>query len=458
MTVIRSMPVSVTAPPQDPPVEKPVEKAAPEPEPEKKRHWVRWIVILAVMLMVISSAVAGTGYYLARKAVADIPTVDLQRNTLAHANQGDVQNFLILGSDSRMDVDKSYGGSKIGGERSDTIMVLQLDPRRDKGIVLSIPRDTKVDIPGHGSDKINAAYSDGGTQLAVETVKSFTGLPIHHYIEVNFEGFTQVVDAVGGVDICVDQPIRDEMTGLDLKTEGCHHLTGEFALAYARSREAQVYEDGKWKAETSGDFGRIQRQQNFMRALMKKAISINAVGRFSELSKAIRQGVKIDEGLNFDKLMEVYGKFSSMTPEKVEMLSVPGEPQNIKGVSYVIAKEPDTTNLFHSLGAQKDTSSTPGQLVDANGNLAPQIQVKILNGTQTMGLAAEAASKLKSKGFFVTGAGDTKSTATTEIKYEKGAEAQAQQVKTALGAGNLVESKTSLDGNVVVYLGRDFRG
>lgn len=475
--MILSIPVSITAPPQDPPSEETKDSGASESgapdtgasdsgssdekgssDGEKKRHWLRWLIILAAMLLVVGIAAGGTAYYLARRAVADIPTVDLSRGTLASPAKGnEIQNFLIIGSDSRMDVDPSYGGSKIGGERSDTIMIAQLDPRRDKGVVVSIPRDTRVEIPGHGTDKINAAYAEGGVQLAVDTVKAFTGLPIHHYIEINFEGFSEVVDALGGVDICVDQPIRDQMTGLDLRSAGCHHLTGEFALAYARSREPLVYEDGKWRAETSGDFGRIQRQQTFMKALMKRAISVNAVGRWKDLSKAVSKGVRIDAGLDFDQFMALYGRFSDMTPEKVEMLSVPGEAETIKGVSYVIAKEPDTSNLFHSLGSSREDESVGGGSIDITSTTVSQVQVKILNGTATMGLAAEAANRLKQKGFFVAGTGDTRQMNATEIRYEKGNESKANAVKQALGVGHLIESKQPLEADVIIYLGKDYR-
>lgn len=454
----------MTSPPHDPPKDDTTgEPRAPERAPEKtetpprKRRWVRWLVILSCMLLVIGAAGAGAAYYLAKKAVSDIPTVDLNRGTLAaRGGATDPVNFLLIGSDSRLDVDDSYGGDEIGGQRSDTIMIAQLDPRRDKGIVVSIPRDTRVDIPGHGADKINAAYSIGGVQLAVDTIKEFTNLPIHHYIEINFAGFSDVVDAVGGVDICVDQPIRDKMSGLDLKEAGCHHLTGEFALAYARSRSPQIYEDGKWHDDTAGDFGRIQRQQTFMRALMKRAISVNAVGRWQELSKAVQKGVRIDEGLDFDKFMALYSKFAEMTPDKVEMLSVPGTAEMIKGVSYVVAKEPDTTNLFRTLGATRGGSTAGGEMIEISPSM--QIQVKVLNGTSTMGLGADAAALLKEKGFFVVGTGDAKHLVQTEIRYERSNEEKAKAVRDALGVGIIVESKQPLEGDVVVYLGKDYAG
>lgn len=462
------MTVSVTSPPHDPPREDVAGEAGtldsvansassvtPAPEARTRRHrWLRWLIIFSSMVLVLGAAGSGTAYYLARKAVSDIPTVDLSRGTLADRGGAmDPVNFLLIGSDSRLEVEENYG-SGVEGQRSDTIMIAQLDPRRDKGVIVSIPRDTRVDIPRHGPDKINAAYSIGGVQLAVDTVKEFTNLPIHHYIEINFDGFSEVVDAVGGVDICVDQPIRDAMSGLDLREAGCHHLSGEFALAYARSRSPQLFEDGKWREDTAGDFGRIQRQQTFLRALMKRAIGVNAIARWKELSKAVKKGVRIDEGLDFDQFFALYSKFADMTPDKVEMLSVPGTTEMIKGVSYVIAKEPDTANLFRTLGAARDNQSTGPDTIEISP--AMQVQVKVLNGTSTMGLAANAAALLKEKGFFVVGTGDTKYAAQTEIRYEPSNEAKARAVRDALGVGIIVVSKQPIEGDVVVYLGKDY--
>lgn len=455
--------MTVSAPPEDPPTEDVQEeeesasdasdesRTSGEP-PKKRRRILRWLAIFAALLVLITGAVAGAAYYLARRTVSNIPKVDVD---LSAPVRGDPENFLVIGSDTREEVDDDFGGRSVGGRRSDTIMVLQINPRIDKGIVLSIPRDTRVEIPGHGYDKINAAYAIGGPQLAVDTVTKFTGLKIHHYVEINFEGFQELVDAVGGVDICVDAPIRDKMSGLDLKEEGCHHLTGEYALAYVRSRHAEIYEDGRWKDDTAGDFGRIERQQTFIRALMKQAVSVNAVTRWREYAAAVEKGVKIDNGVNVNQFLELYSKFGEMTPDKVEMLSVPGDSEMIGGVSYVIAKQPEANNLFHSLGGEIEGMPGSSPLPTS----VQQIQVKVLNGTSESGLAQQWADKLKAQGFVILGTGSAKGVSKTQIQYRRGEEEKAKTVQQALGGiGVLIESsRGSTETAIVIILGKDAR-
>ena len=413
-------------------------------------------VFVAVALVAVT-ATAGFAYYLARQTVEDIPTVTVSRGTLAPVEAGQPQNFLVLGSDSREGQNSDFGSpSQVGGRRSDTIMLLQLDPRRLKGVVLSIPRDTRVEIPGHGFDKINAAYAYGGADLAIQTVSKLTGLKIHHYIEVDFSGFISVVDAVGGVEICFDAPIRDEKTGLDIRQAGCQRLSGEYALAYTRSRTPQIFENGRWVPDTSGDFGRIQRQQQFLKALMRQAISVNALARWRELAKAVSAGVKVDEGVDVESFIQLYRRFGDMSPDRVEMLSVPGEPKMINGVSYVVLKQPDANNLFYSLGGGPDYG-TPQPSRDALPRVV-QIKVKILDASGKAGLAESVSQRLRGQGFSVTGIVAQKPTSGTEVRYERGAEQYAKTVEDIVGPGaRLVYTTRALEGDIVLRLGSDLQ-
>src|SRR5699024_9025789 len=167
--------------------------------------------------------------------------------------------YLIAGSDSRGGESVSDDGT--AGARTDTIMLLHKAPGGNSYLV-SLPRDTLVDIPGHGGYKLNAAYSFGGAPLLVETVEDFTGLTVDHYVEIGFDGVSQVVDSVGHVNLCIDQDVDDERSGL-VMSEGCHDVGGEQALAFVRAR----YFD------PTADIGRQERQQQFISALMDRATS-----------------------------------------------------------------------------------------------------------------------------------------------------------------------------------------
>lgn len=177
-------------------------------------------------------------------------------DALSHAADTPGTTYLIAGSDRRDGEAVADDGTE--GARADTIMLLHKAPGGNSYLV-SLPRDTLVDVPGHGGYKLNAAYAFGGAPLLVETVENFTGLTIDHYVEIGFDGVENMVDAVGHVHLCIDQDVDDERSGL-VMTEGCHDVGGEQALAFVRAR----YFD------PTADMGRQQRQQQFVAALMDR--------------------------------------------------------------------------------------------------------------------------------------------------------------------------------------------
>lgn len=190
---------------------------------------------------------------------------------------GPVVNHLLVGSDSREGFDPSApdagaigGTGDVSGQRSDTIMLLRYDTGSGGVDLISLPRDLWVDIPGYRADRINSAYARGADVL-VRTVQSSLGLPVHHYVEVDFFGFKDIVDAVGGVEVCVDTPVRDTHSGLDLPTPGCHVLDGIQSLAYTRSRNYERLVDGSWQRDPTADLGRTERQRSFVEATVRTA-------------------------------------------------------------------------------------------------------------------------------------------------------------------------------------------
>lgn len=191
-------------------------------------------------------------------------------------------NWLLVGSDSRQglsdeDMQELGTGGDMGTGRTDTIMLVHI-PFGGEARLVSIPRDSYVTIPGYGENKINAAFVYGGPQLLTSTVEQATGLHIDHYAEIGMGGLAQLVDAVGGVEICVDQPIQDPMANLDVQA-GCQNMDGPTALGYVRTR-----------ATAQGDLDRVERQRKFFSALMGKITSpgtlLNPVRMISLINEA----------------------------------------------------------------------------------------------------------------------------------------------------------------------------
>ncbi len=200
------------------------------------------------------------------------------------------QTFLLVGSDSRegltKEEQKRLGTGSTAGRRTDTIMIVYV-PVGGKPALISVPRDSFVAIPGKGRNKINAAYAFGGPELLVQTVEANTGLRVDSYVEIGFGGFVNIIDALGGIEMCLPKAIKDRDSHINLP-KGCQNLDGTTALGYVRMR----------KADPRGDLGRVERQREMLAAVAKKAASpatvVNPV-RYWTLSNASTQAVTLDE-------------------------------------------------------------------------------------------------------------------------------------------------------------------
>lgn len=218
----------------------------------RKRHRCRnALVLLLVLLLVVTVA----AYFWVDSRIQSV-------DALSGAADTPGSTYLIVGSDSREGWD---GGDDTPGQRTDTIMLLH-KPESGPTALISIPRDSYVEIPGHGSNKINAAFSFGGAPLLVETVEGHSGLTVDHYLEVGFGGVEGIVDAVGGVELCYDEDVSDRRSNLEWEA-GCHVADGETALAFARMR----YSD------PLSDIGRVQRQQQVVGAVVDNVLSPSTV-------------------------------------------------------------------------------------------------------------------------------------------------------------------------------------
>lgn len=211
-------------------------------------------------------------------------------------------NYLIVGSDSRQGIDSSapdagaFLGEPVSGERTDTIMVLRM--QGSKSSLLSIPRDLWVKNPVTGEmGRINSVYQNGPAAL-VQAVRNL-GIPVHHYLQIDFVSFAKLVDAVGGITIELPYPARDTRSGLDLPKAGEVTLDGSQALAYVRARSYEELIGGSWRTDPTADLGRVERQRVFLQALMTEMAATRNPWTLARLASAMGGGMRIDDQLTY---------------------------------------------------------------------------------------------------------------------------------------------------------------
>jgi LCP family protein required for cell wall assembly len=254
-------------------------------------------LFLSIILFTGVIGTAGT-LVAARRAVDEVPRV-AGVSAVLDAVSGNLENYLLVGSDSRALGDPNTGDSNVTGSRSDTIMVLRLDTSTDEAALLSIPRDLYIETAIH-TGRINGAYNDGPATL-VQAVQQALSLPVHHYVEIDFFGFKALVEALGGVDVCFALPTRDLNTGLNIAAPGCHLLDGTQALAYARSRHyEELQADGEWHEDPTSDLGRSTRQRDFVNRCLQQAVEQVKVNPFDtgDLVRAMGSAISIDDELD----------------------------------------------------------------------------------------------------------------------------------------------------------------
>jgi LCP family protein required for cell wall assembly len=282
------------------------------------------------------------------------------------ANDAPAENYLLVGSDSRQGIsadDPNAGAignaDDVVGGRSDTIMVLRRE-RNGGAYLLSIPRDLWVTIAGTGKKaKINSAFHEGSERL-VETVSQALGIPINHYVELDFAGFQRLVDQIGGVQICTYVPAQDLHSGLHIEA-GCTNLNGSQALAYARSRYYQEWRDGKWRLDGTADIGRIKRQQFFIKTAVTKLLQQmeNEPFKIGDLISAATSAVTIDQGLDPVKAAAALRQAAEIG---LDTYSVPVTAAEHKGQSALdldTAAAQPILDFFRGNGPAPPPSTTP---------------------------------------------------------------------------------------------------
>jgi len=262
--------------------------------------------------------------------------------------------YLIVGSDSRENLPAELGDvfGDFSGSRADVIILAQVAEGRRQ--LLSLPRDLKVEIPGNGANRINAAYAIGGPELMVETVALATGIRPNHYLEIEFGGFAGIVDALGGIELHFAYAARDAKSGLGVEA-GTQNVDGATALAYARSRSYEEYIEGEWVGQGGGDIVRTSRQREVLLAIMKKASSLSGLARSPLVLNAVGSHLVADSSVNVFTLLGT--GWQMRTAGVTDSVSLPVHGSEEGGVSYVVRSEPDATAMLDAFNARQPLTS-----------------------------------------------------------------------------------------------------
>jgi anionic cell wall polymer biosynthesis LytR-Cps2A-Psr (LCP) family protein len=337
-------------------------------------------------------------------------------------------NYLLLGSDSRAGLSpeqqERFGTDEsLGGEnRADTIMLVHTDPRLQKAIVLSFPRDLWVAIPGRGHDRINTAFEGGlrrgGAQVTAQTVANLTGLEIHHYLYVDLEGFRRTVNTLGGVEMCIPaynvntpgwltatapngeptqvyygEPgrIADPNSGLNIRP-GCQRLGGDQALAYVRARHLPC--------DHIPDFARIGRQQQFLRAVVNQMLQPSVVVKAPALVEPVLGNLRRDADLLPSDLVYLVGQLRGLSTGAVEFRTVPGVAAMIEEKA-VLRMDPSANEIFRAIGEGRPIGNAGTLLVNTPPSEA-NTRVAVVDANSSAGTASAVESVLADAGFDVS--------------------------------------------------------
>jgi LCP family protein required for cell wall assembly len=441
-----------------------------------RQRWSRILLSIAAAL-VLGLSLTGVGIQVASSqlegnitAVDISPTIGRDHTPIQVVDEeGNYQavNVLLMGSDSREgQTSKKYGDPDLyTGERSDTTILLHLSADRSFATAVSIPRDTWVMLPECNVDgetvgafeaKFNTAFEIGGPGCTVKLVEQMTGLTIDNFAVIDFEGFKNVVNALGGVEVCLTEPASDPASDLELPA-GTSVVSGEQALSFVRARK--TLSDGS-------DLSRIKRQQAFLSSMIREASStgllLNPVKLYSTLDAAT-SGLTTDPGLaDIDVLRDMALSVRGMAPGDIAFLTMPwverGDGEN------VLVDEASAAPLWKSIAGDTpwikpkksaDDSTSTTKTPDITVQPA-EISVRVLNGSGIAGRAAEVAAALEAQGFTVVEIGDADSSAytTSEIRHDAASADAARTVLAALpGATTVADDATT---TITIILGTTY--
>ncbi|MEO8107711.1 MAG: LCP family protein [Actinomycetes bacterium] len=432
--------------------------------PIGKSRWLAWLTTaLAAVVFVTSTG----GWVMATYYDAKIGRI-LGLSGLLSGDSSGPLTILIVGSDSREGLTRAEArelgtgtaDNSSTGQRSDTMMLLHISGDRKSATVVSLPRDSYVTIPAHTDDsgkkqpasknKLNAAYALGGAPLLIETVKDETGLTIDNYVEVGFAGVVNMVDALGGVDVCVPSAVDDWRSGLKLDA-GKSHVDGLMGLAYVRARYI----------DATADIGRMERQQRFVGSMFQEATSagvlLNPVKLNAFLGAAL-DSVEVDEGMSRDMLLDLAGEIEGLTPRDIRFLTVPLSNVNL-ATPVGSSVEWDAKKAAAVFDSIENDAPLVKEKKGPTVQIAPSdIDVQVLNGSDLEGLALSASTHLDRAGYTVAAApgNDERSDVTaTVIRFDPEWNTSSKTLRAAFPDATF-EEVSGLGATFEVVVGTDY--
>ncbi len=426
------------------------------------------------MLLVAVVALAGTAGVLVwygERSIGRVGVGDLvgfgatrgsgggNRGGAGNPDVAEVLNVLVVGSDNRQSLTtrqrrilRTGPGS---GTRTDTIILARINTATDRVAMLSFPRDLLVRLCDGSQGRINSAYEvgkttgRGGATCLVQTVKRLTGVPINHFVKVNLAGFIDVVRAVGGVRMHLDEPLYDQNAGLDLP-KGCVTLGPVDSVAFVRARHLD------------SDFGRIARQQRFLKELLDEVVSVDTltnVPRLFRLVNAVGQSVKTDKGVTLDKMRRIAFSLRDVSPKRVVTRTVPSASADYYGAAYVVPVDSQAEALFDAFRTgeifPKPERDEPSRPTVARGRVPA---VTVLNGAGESGLATRASARLRRRGFEVASVGDNPRSGRTRTVVRYPGERLHRAANTVADALPEARLERTPGQPLTVIVGSDFTG
>ncbi|WP_345341965.1 LCP family protein, partial [Actinomycetospora succinea] len=461
-----------------------------------RRGWTgpRVLRLMTATCAVLVVVVCGLGWGAAswvEAAVRQIGALDPNSPAIqdAAAQAGD-QNFLVVGSDSRAGAPPSEDAgdtADVPGARTDTIMIVHVPKDRTGVTVVSFPRDLEITrpacerwdpvsgayspqmLPPTPRVKLNSAYAAGGPRCVTRAVQELSGLAINRFLGVDFQGFQGMVDSVRGVPICVERPVRDSVLGPIIDQAGPTVLTGQQALDYVRARHVE--------GDPSSDYGRIQRQQRFLGALLRSVLSAGTLldpGRLDGLVEAVARST-FGENIGSDQLLTLSQSLGSLDPHAVTFVTVPTTGiANDRGNEVLRPREERA--MFSAIIEGRPLPGAPGAPAAPAAPAPAPVDVRLVDGRSPAGedsgddgdseesedsgpSASSIAERLRSAGFGVVSddSGASDGTRGTTIRYSPDQAAAAQALAAAV-PGATLEPTASGSGALTLTLGDDFDG
>jgi LCP family protein required for cell wall assembly len=360
-------------------------------------------------------------------------------------------NILLIGSNTRTGLDPSeaaaFGSAQdVPGARSDVTMILHLDPATGSASLLSIPRDLFVDLPPHsvaGSvGKIDGALNDGPDNL-IAAITSSLGIPINHYVEINFDGFRRSIDAIGGIRMNFPTPLRDTLSGLRINQVGCQSLNGTTALAVVRARHLQYLSNGRWLDDPLSDLARIRRDHTFLRVFVtaSKAQATNPF-KLNSLIGALLNQVTVDSGMNLNTFINLFRRYRHLNPDMVPETTLPitvVRNYHYGNGAYGDIDMPVEPLDHQAINAWLGQPAAPGT--------PSSTSVEVVNVSGFRGKAATFGSELSGLGYHVTSTTtglNRAYTTETVIRYAPGDSSAALGLLGHLSGAVLLHSDTTL--------------